>query len=363
MPNLDISTKRKTCATIVAVAMLTLAVSVTTSQAQTNVYTDPVGFITLTANGTDSPPLANPYASFIALGMTQLPVSRGNATAASANKVAVNASLTAGQFSEATLGAGTTPAYFIELTSGTYAGLLDDITSNDTANVYTADDLTTYLGGGTTYKIYPHWTIGTVFGPQDQAGLAGGSVSSAENIQVWNPNTQGYTVYYYKTTGAIGGTGWRGSSPSVNVTNQQLYIDQGLLVIRKTTGLVNVQLVGGVKLGTTISPVVSGATFIGNVYPAGQPLGSSTLYTGNPATGLTGGSVSSADNIQIWNPLTQGYTVYYYKTTGAIGGTGWRGSSPSVDASTNTIPLGAPALLVRKTGGAFSWFAPQPFTP
>ncbi len=68
MPNLDISTKRKTCAAIVAVAMLTVAVGVTTSQAQTNVYTDPVGFITLTAGATGG---AGRTLSVLGLGMTQ----------------------------------------------------------------------------------------------------------------------------------------------------------------------------------------------------------------------------------------------------------------------------------------------------
>jgi uncharacterized protein (TIGR02597 family) len=364
MPNLDISTKRKTCATIVAVAMLTLAVSVTTSQAQTNVYTDPVGFITLTAGGTNDAPGASPYISQYALGMTQLPASRGNATANGANVVAVNAALTAGQFN---LSADGHPTAFIEITSGSFAGLLDDINSNDTANVYTFDDLTSFIGGGVTYKVYPHWTIGTVFGPQNQAGFLGASTSSsADQIQVWNPNTQGFTVYYYKT-GGLGGTGWRsGASTSINVTNQQLYVDQGILVVRRTSGDVSVQLVGGVKLGTTISPVVSnGLTFAGNVFPAGQPLGTSTLYTGSPATGLLGASTASAaDQVQVWNPLVQGYTVYYYKT-GGLGGTGWRsGASTSIDASTNTIGLAQLGLIVRRAGNpAFNWFAPQPFTP
>jgi uncharacterized protein (TIGR02597 family) len=332
--------------------------------AQADVYTDPVGFITLTALGTQNTPGANPYLTQLGLGMTQVPTSRGNATAGAAFQVNVNASLTAGQFNKTADG---NFAYFIEITSGSNAGLMDDIVSNDTVSVYTADDLTSYLGAGTTYKIYPHWTIGTVFGPANQAGFLGGSsAGAADNINVWNPNTQSYSVYYFKT-GGLGGTGWRSaSSTTINTTNIVLYIDQGLFIARRTTGDVTNKLVGAVKLGTTISPVVTnGSTFAANVFPAGQPFGTSTLYTGSPATGLAGGSsAGAADNVDVWNPATQSYIVYYYKT-GGLGGTGWRsGASTTIDASTNAIPLGSVGLIVRRAGNpSFNWYAPQPFTP
>src|SRR5438876_12311850 len=63
-----------------------------------DVFTDPVGFVTLSTLASNSVPNAFPYETHSALGMTQLPVSRGNATAVSANKVGVNSTLTAGQF-------------------------------------------------------------------------------------------------------------------------------------------------------------------------------------------------------------------------------------------------------------------------
>jgi len=356
-----------TLSKLTLVIALGIALGLSTQRASAvDVFTDPVGFITLSAYGTDFPSvLANPTVSQYALGMTQIPASRGNATAAGANQVGISdTSVTAGQFTPQA--GGPNPAYFLELTSGTYAGLMDDIVSNSAAVAFTADDLTSYIGGGTTYKIYPHWTVGTVFGPQNQAGFLGGSGSgSADNINVWNPNSQAYATYFFKTSG-LGGTGWRSTtSASVNASNIVLYIDQGLLIARRTTGQVDVKLVGGVKIGTTISPVVSnGVTFAGNVFPAGQPLGSSTLYTGSPSTGLLGGSGSgSADNVILWNPATQAYITYFFKTSG-LGGTGWRSTtSASVDASTNTIPLGASGGIVRRAGnGPFNWFAPQPFT-
>ena len=351
------------------VISLGVAALVATQVVSADVYTDPVGFVTMTALGTGNSPFNNPYVSLVGLGMTQLPVSRGNATAGVANQVGVNATLTPGQFNKTSDGY---PAYWIEITSGAWVGYQTDIVSNDAANVYTVVDLSGGLPA--TYKIYPHWTIGTLFGPQNQAGLLGGSLTTADQIQVWSVGSQAYTsIYYYKTTGAIGGTGWRSAlSTSINVTNVPVYIDQSLYIARKVSTNLDIKVVGGVKLTNTVSTIWSNGlgaagstvTILGNAYPAGQPLGASGLYTGNPSTGLLGGSLTTADQLQIWAPGSQAYTtIYYYKTTGAIGGTGWRSAtSTSIDVSTNTIPLGGSVYVLRRAGNpTFNWSAPQPF--
>lgn len=348
----------------ILITALGLITSIGYNAAAVDVVTDPVGFITLTAVGNGG---SGSKYSFVGLGMTQVPAVQAGITSVSGKQINVGNTLTAGQFTPVV--GGPNPAYFIEFLDGSAVGLLDDITSNNTTAIFTAFDDSPFVGTPTKYKVYPHWTIGTVFGPQNQAGLLGGSaVGPADNILVWNPATQGSVTYFFKTTG-LGGTGWRSTaSTSINTSNTVLYIDQGVEVLRKTTGDVPIKLVGGVKLGSTISPIVgnggSGSkyTFAGNVYPAGITLGSSTLYTGNNTTGLNGGSaVGPADNVLIWNPATQGSVTYFFKTTG-LGGTGWRSTaSTSIDASTNTIPLGGFATIQRKINGDFNWHMPQPF--
>jgi uncharacterized protein (TIGR02597 family) len=352
-------------AIVMLVGMATLTAINTNAQ---TITTDPVGYITLTAQGTDAPGGGNPHYVYLGLGMTQLPVNRGLAITNGANTLTVSNALTAGQYN---FTADAHPAYFIEVTSGPLAGLLDDIVSNSTTAVFTSDDLSSFVtsnnpSGQVTYKIYPHWTLGTVFGPQNQVGLLGASTAgAADNVFVWNPNTQGNATYYFKTSGG-GGTGWRSTaSATINQSNAVLYVDQGIVIGRKTTGNLPIQLVGGVKLGQTISPIVgNGYTFAGNVYPAGFSLGASGLYTTNSATGLVGASTAgAADNVLIWNPSTQGNATYYFKTAGG-GGTGWRSTaSATVDASTNQIVLGSIAVIQRKVASPFNWFIQQPFTP
>ncbi len=341
---------------------LGLLASLAVPTAKAQVYTDPVGFRTMTILGTNNG--ASPYITLHGLGMTQLPVSRGNATAVSANKIGVNATLTAGQFNKT---ADNNFSHFIELTSGPYSGLMADIVSNDTAYVYTADDISSYIGSGTTYKIYPHWTIGKLFGPNNEAGLQGGtSALTADNIQLWSVGSQAYATTYYFKTGGLGGTGWRSTaSTSINASNAVVYIDDSLYIARVGASDVTNKLIGAVKLGPTISGIVSnGVTILGNVYPAGQPLGSSGLYTGSPTNGLLGGtSALTADNLQLWVPGSQAYAITYYFKTGGLGGTGWRSTaSTSVDTSTNTIPAGASVYILRRPGNPeFNWSAPQPF--
>ena len=325
--------------------------------AAVDVVTDPVGFITLTAVGG-----ASPKYTFQGLGMVQVPAVQANITGISGNTITVGNTLTAGQFTP--VAGGPNPAYFIEFLDGANPGLLDDISANSATTITTVNNDSANITGATKYKVYPHWSIGTVFGPANSVGLLGGvNASAADNVLVWNPISQTAATYYFKTSG-LGGTGWRSTaSTSINTSNVVLYIDQGIQILRKTTGDVTNKLVGAVKLGKTISPIAgNGFTFAGNVYPAGITLGGSGLYTSNSVTGLNGGvNASAADNVLIWNPISQTAVTYFFKTSG-LGGTGWRSTaSTSIDASTNTIPLGAFAQIQRKIAGSFNWSMPQPF--
>ncbi len=117
----------------------------------------------------------------------------------------------------------------------------------------TAYDLTPYIGGGTTYKIYPHWTLASLFGATDQAGLKAGSSTTADQLTI--VNAAGAATYFYSSGGAVG-AGWRKVGGGTNdYSSQNLYIDQGIAYSRNVTTNLTVQLVGGVKLGSDSYPV------------------------------------------------------------------------------------------------------------
>jgi hypothetical protein len=97
---------------------------------------------------------------------------------------------------------------------------------------------------------------------------------------------------------------------------------------------------------------------VSNVYPSGNlTLGSCNLV----ASGFTGGSATTGDQVLILNPATQQYTVYYYKTT--AGGTGWRISTDLFTDQSNVAIAGGQSLIIKRTQNraAFTWIALQPF--
>jgi hypothetical protein len=319
----------------------------------TDVFTDPVGFITLN-------PVPNGFA-FLGLGLTQIPAVRGLAGTAVGQQIPVNVTLTPGQFNSTSEGA----QYYIENvnTNSANAGFSDDIVSNDAANVYTANSDGAFIANGDGYKIYPHQTLNTVFGPQNQAGLVGSNTqANADAIGIWNPVTQATQFYWYRTTGAT--PGWRGpAGTATDAGNTPLYVDQDILIQSKYATTTNsLQLVGAVKLGATKTVVPSvGYAFVGDMYATSLTLSNLNLFTGNVNTGVIGSNTqANADAVGVWSPATQSLVFYWYRTSGAT--PGWRGpQGTAIDAGTNVLALGSVLQIQRKYTPAFTWTLPPQY--
>ncbi len=319
--------------------------------AAADVFTDPVGFITLTVQGSNG--VANARAnSFQGLGMTQIPTNRGAIASFVTNSITdANASYVANSY--------TNGLFFIEFLGGANAGLIDDVAGANGQQLYTVHDNSAQIGASTSYKIYPHWTIGTVFGPTDQAGLKQGTATTADFIDIFNPLTQTFTTYFYSSGGASG-VGWR-SSGSTDRQFTKLYVDQGFLVSRNNGTNITVLLPGAVKLGQTIEPIGQLNNFAGNVYAtAAMTLTNSNLLNNDSTKSLTGGTATTGDLVQIFNPAAGTFTSYFWSTGGASG-VGWR-SSGATDRGTTPIPLGQSVLIVRKAPrAAINWYVPAPY--
>jgi uncharacterized protein (TIGR02597 family) len=310
------------------------------------------GFYTFQIWGSDVP--STPALSFVGLGLTRPVVYRGRLDNFGSGMVTdSHAQWSDGQFE------GANGPHYIELTSGQYAGLTADIAtcSGTTRTLALSVDLSPLLSGGEAYCIRPCWTLASVFGPNDEAGLGGGSSVTADEILVLDTCTGVYSSYYYKTAG-LGGTGWRSTtSPFTDQSNARISLGQGILVQRKQPGDISLKLFGTVKAGNTLLPVAPGLNIVANIAPTGMMLGNSGLYTGDSGTGLAGGSLTSADQVLLFDGVT--YQTYYYKTTG-LGGTGWRSASgSSLDASDTIIPPGGAVLIQRATSRpGFYWKVP-----
>jgi uncharacterized protein (TIGR02597 family) len=337
---------------IITVGLITSAVSY--QALATDVFTDPVGFITLTAQGSNG--IANARATSLqGLGMTQLPTNRGTVASSPVSNQVVDTSSTWANNDY------TNGLFFIEITSGPNAGLIDDVTGASATDhaVYTANDNHTLISAGQTYKIYPHWTLATAFGPNDESGLKKGSSTTADQVKILNPLTQLFTTYFFSSGGLVG-VGWR-SAGSTDQGNTKLYLDQGVLIARNEGTNLLVKLVGGVKLGNTVIPINTNNNLVANVYASSaMTLTNSNLLQGDVTKSLTGGSSTTADQVKIFNPATGLFTTYFWSTGGLVGA-GWR-SAGSTDQGGTQIPLGQSLLIVRKPGRApINWYAPAPY--
>jgi len=322
------------------------------------VSTDPVGFVTLPVAGASG----GEARAFSYLGISLLNPVRYQGTITSFTSYAMtdrNASWTADEFN------GANGDFFLEIISGPYAGLMTDIlaTAVPGNTLRTADDLSSLLAAGELYSIRKHRTLGDVFGESNENGLNGGAtVSEGDEVRVLDAATQTFSTYYFKT-GGFGGIGWRGDTDAVaDASGTILYPDQGLLIVRKVAGDINLILTGAVKTGPTVVPVDRNINLVANIYPAGPlTVANSGLYVGNDSLGLAGGeTISIADEVRIFDGSI--FQSLFYKT-GGFGGTGWRRSTDAVtDASQMAIPPGSSIYVIRKNGrAAFAWQIPQPY--
>lgn len=347
-------------AVLFVAATATLGLPVTRAWAA---QTAPAGYITLQVAGTHGSSAS--ALSYLGLGLTRLKQFRGKIKAAGADVIIDNAAPWADPEFSARSG-----NYYLELTSGDGAGLTSQVTAAHpgTRGLTLADDLSPYALPGVTFVIRPNWTLATVFGERDEAGLGGGSAATADRVLVYDSATRQYTTYYYQTTPAVAGAGvgWRSTADaSVDVSKVPFSPHGGILIERHQPGDLQIPLLGAVKTGVTDLPVNAGLNILNIVYPGKSfTLGNSGLFTGSAATGLRGGSAGTADQVLIYNPAAGTYCSYYYKTAAgpAGSGTGWRSTGDvDADASATPLPAGSSVLINRVKTRPFEWVAPPPF--
>ncbi len=350
-------------------AFAVLACAITAPLLQTasaaTATTDPVGFVTMNIAGTGG--AAGGKISFKALGLTQAVVYQGSAETVVVNTKSLTdneATWTDNQFN------GVNGFYYVEIvrpagqvTAAPGEGTTYDIatTTAGTKTITTVQPLAATLVNGAVFKIRKHWTIASVFGATNSAGLGGGDdPTTADLVQIWTNNgaISGFSTYFYQVAPTFaGGTGWR--SPNdvfADASSVRIYPDDALVITRINSAAVNVVVMGAVKTGQSSIPVQQGVNILSNVYSAPMTLASSALQ----ASGLTGGDDSTtADQVQIWNGT--GYLSYYYQIAPAFaGGTGWR--SPNdvfADAGATEIAVGTSIIIRHNFGTAFNWTTPQ----
>jgi hypothetical protein len=333
--------------------LLILATGAVLSQTAGN--GDPAGFLSVAVNGTGG--VGANRMTYLGLGMTRPVVYQRTANAIGPNSITDSgATWTTDQF------AGANGPHFVEITSvngsttATGVGTTYGIVSNTNTTLTLASNLASGITSPVAYKIRKHWTISSVFGPSNSAGLQGGTAVTADLVQLWNGTT--LDSYYFQTTPS---TGWRKvGDPATDMGGTIIPFYSAIVIVRQQSANLVFVLNGTVKTGQTAIPIVVGDNYVGNVYPANLTLVNSNLYTGSTATGLAGGDAATADQVRIWNGTI--FDVYYFQTTG-VGGTGWRKvGAPSTDAGNTVIAESSGFVINRRSSPNFNWVVPETLT-
>jgi uncharacterized protein (TIGR02597 family) len=340
-------------------AALLLPAATISSVAQT-ATTDPVGFITLSVKGGGS--VASPKLSLLSPTLTQPITWQGAITGVSSSGGNTTITVSGSPWTDDQFNNG----YYAEIVTvspNTHAtGALAVVSDTTTSSIIVTGNLTSpnvFAAVGDMVRIRKDMTIADVFGATNTAGLlATDDPSSADEVLIYDGAS---SVSYFYYTGSPGyPAGWYNSSLFTPAGDAVIGPHQGVVVKRKAAGAISFTSSGAVKTGNTLFPVVTGLNVLGTASAQGLTLGTSGLYTGNPATGVKpSDDPSSADEVTIYT--ASGQTNYFYYIGDTFGNpAGWYGSASFAPSDSVAMAPGAAFVLNRKGGVSFNWSLPSP---
>jgi hypothetical protein len=317
----------------IATTMLAAAL-VCASQAQTGSYfTAPLGCTTHN----------------LSKGVNVLGITLHNPTLASGTFSAVaGTTLTAPDLS---LSPATGRTYILEITSGTLAGVIQEIpaASISGTTITTSQNLATLgLAVGNSYNLRLAPTLEEIFTttPLSNGGILHATISPSTADVVSIPNgAGGYDRYYLRSGGTPAFRRVATNLPTPNVP--VIYVD-GILIDKKTTTAAAVVATGEVKTTGSNTVIVKGINPVGVVAPTGLNL----FNAGLEDDLLANINPSTADIV--WVPQPNLTFRKFYRRSGVSGG--WRDlANPSANltqAQAEAVSLSSAIIIERRGNNA-----------
>jgi uncharacterized protein (TIGR02597 family) len=307
-----------------------------------SVATDPVGYVTLTVNGTGG-------AGSSAISVLGAPLE--NAADASAALTAVAGTTLTSGTSAWTPGAFAS-THYVQITSGVNAGISATVTGNTDTTLTTAEDISSLLAGDESFMVRAYTTLADVFGAANESGIgSGANAAVADEILVYNG--AGFDIYYYQEGAAFGGDGWRTSvNAFTNQAGAPLPSGLALVVKRKQDADVSVVVTGNVLTTDSFVPVEGGVNWLSGANPIDYTLAS---YFGADGGDLqSGANAAAADEILVPKD-GGGFDIYYYQEGAAFGGDGYRSSiNAFTNASATVLASVGEGFVLKRKGAAYN---------
>ncbi len=332
-------------------------------QAQT-VSTEPVGYITLTING--SPDGTTPAFTALSAGLQNAAVVTGSITSNATSAVLTDSTANNETNAYAATDAAGNSSYFIQITSGANEGLIFDILSNDAKTYTTGTDLNGIVSAGDTYAVKAHLTLADVFGAANETGLkSAGSPSDSDTIYLMSSTGNGlFATYYYLTDefGFFNGDGWR-SVTDFNTDYSNLVVgpDDGLIVRRIASGDLTTVVSGNVSTVDLKRDLPNGFSLVAYPFPVDVTLADSGIYSATNGY-VSAGSSADSDIVYVIKPNGT-FSSYYYLTDefGFFSGDGWRTvADPNTPVDDTLIPTGS-SIIIKHIGSGLAWADAIPF--
>ncbi|MDG1300277.1 MAG: hypothetical protein P8R37_01655 [Opitutae bacterium] len=325
--------------------------------------TDPVGYVTLTVNG--SPDGVQTAYTPLSLSLEKVVLASGALSEIPSSAVATDssASYTPGQFAGTDASGNAT--HYLQFSSD---GLIVDIIANDATTITAGTDLTGLATSGDAYVVKEHSTIADVFGAANEAGLAEGANSgSSDLVYIMSSDGAGAFATYYPQDdpfdGFFGGDGWRVVGD--NATDQSNVVigpDDGIIVARGVVGDLDIVVSGSVNVIDHQRGLPGGFSMVAYPYPVDVTLDDSNIYTGTNGY-VSGANSGSSDLVFVLNSNGV-YTTYYRQDDpfdGFFGGDGWRVvGDNATDQGAVSIPAGS-SIIIQHTGAGLFWAGAKPF--
>ncbi len=157
------------------------------------------------------------------------------------------------------------------------------------------------------------WSLNNVLSGQNLVG--GTSVNNADYIEIWDPTTEGYEQFFYRSSNSI----WtKAGTRSTFETIHPDGLPPGTTVwfySQNEEAAPTVNLAGQILTNNDASTqlTLNQYNMLGCAFPIRLKLNDATQVSWGDAVGGT--SVNNADFIEIWDPETEGYEQFFYRSS------------------------------------------------
>lgn len=249
---------------------------------------------------------------------------------------------------------------YIHVLTGNGRGFVSDIEQFRVSDIVCADNLTAWIQPQSQIqvRIRPHPHLIDLFGATNRFGLgAGADADSADNVVVWDPDTQQERVYYFHSTRAR----WEEKGIVADAGHASFRFPYGFYIVRRSPGTIRIALSGDVGSDAILLPVRSAANVFSLPVNLSASLDALIRATGDHAV-ISGENSKGADILTFEEPTTgiQRGPFYHLSKPGV---TGWR--EVGVNGSTAPVqPLDfLSTLILRREGNAGLVFVEGDLTP